>query len=197
MVSNKKKMLRLRIIKIANKKLAEGGYNNLSMREIGRNLDVPLINIQRIFKTKDDLWQACIDDYFNQIKKHLVGFDHLTIDQIIVNQLNFQIHQKKTIPGITATIWNDHSPGYQHRLNYLIKQIKPLIDQIETNINWAITQQKIEPINAKLLIAFMSVGMASFFSTPKQLKNVFGLDLNDQLVSDLSQIILKGIQPSC
>lgn len=64
--STKGTIRRSQILKIAHRSFVDGGYAGLSMRDVARQCDINLKNLQYYFRTKEDLFIAIARDAFEE-----------------------------------------------------------------------------------------------------------------------------------
>lgn len=172
------------IVDAALATLQAEGAAGLSLREVARRLGVTLPTLQRHFPTKDDLWRACIDE---ALAVALADDD----DEAVVARPEgggtswLSIHVRSLVarssrlPGLTAAILNDSSPGAGERLDYLVRRAAPALARGRGRLEEAIADGRSRPVDVDVALALIAVALPSLATSRAGLRALFGIDLDD------------------
>lgn len=190
------------IIREALVSLTGSGVAGLVLRDIARRLGVSLPTIQRHFATKDDLWRACVDSIIEELPIRVdldpneVGNPDLQVT-LFIRQL---IHRTALYPHTTAAMWNDAEPGSDERLAYLASRMAPRVEVARNRFSVAAALGVFREIDVDVFFALVGLGVSSLGRSKYPLKQLFGIDLENETVREtfsksLANLLLNGLLP--
>ncbi len=180
------------------------GSAGLSLREVARRLEVALPTLQRHFPTKDDLWRACIDEATREeLGAALLEVTPDPSDEapLLTAHVRALVGRSRRLPGLTAAILNDTSPGAGARLDYLEARARPVLARGRERIEQAVAEGRSRPVDVDVALALFAVGLTSLASSRAGLRRLFGIDLDDpagaeRFVAGLVDLLGHGLGPS-
>lgn len=174
-------MTREAIVEAALATLQKEGSAGLSLREVGRRLGVTLPSIQRHFPSKDDLWRACVDQAMGEVLAERAAVDGAgpTEAAWLAAHVRALTARSSRLPGLTAAILNDTSPGAANRLDYLVGRAEPVLARARGRIERAQLSGRVRPVDVEVVLALLVVGLTSMASSRSGLRRLFGIDLDD------------------
>ncbi|HET9071096.1 MAG TPA: TetR/AcrR family transcriptional regulator [Acidimicrobiales bacterium] len=163
------------------------GAAGLSLRDVARRLDVTLPTLQRHFPTKDDLWRACVDEALRSALADADAADAAAAAgggtdgeaPWLTSHVRSLVARSSHLPGLTAAILNDSSPGGDERLEYLVRRAAPVLARGRGRIEEAIAAGRGRPVDVDVALALVTVGLTSLATSRVGLRRLFGIDLDD------------------
>ncbi|MEL6891365.1 MAG: TetR/AcrR family transcriptional regulator, partial [Actinomycetota bacterium] len=174
--------------------IASGGYEALSMRGVARTVGVSLATVQRNFPSKDELWRAAVDRFFEKMTDHVGDIE----DRPLVAVIERLLDRSAGHPGLVARLAVDSAPGHQDRHRYIARRIADRHERAAAVI--AERQQlgvgrKVDPAAVVLLV---SVGIGAIASAPGVVREIYGYELEDpddraRLAAALADVLGYGL----
>lgn len=188
------------IVTAALASLTASGAAGLVLRDVARRLSVSLATIQRHFRTRDDLWRACVD----HVVEHQPFTDGAaaaaTVTDGVSGFLRYLVNRTTQYPFATAALWNDEGAGAAERLEYLYSRMAPVIERARARFGVVTEAGAVRPIAPEVLFALLSLGVSSLGRSQGALRELFGVDLADDVArtafaDGVADLLLFGLLP--
>lgn len=178
--------------------LTASGSAGFALRDIARRLGVSLPTLQRHFPTKDDLWRACVDAIAADVPVSETDTVHDASTPLLSNFVRRLIERTTQYPRATAAMWNDKEPGAEERLHYLLERFAPRVEIGRQNLESAVAVGVFREIDTDVFMALLTLGISSLVSSRYPLRELFGIDLDndddrERFAGALSEILLYGL----
>ena len=188
------------IVEAALEAVQANGWSGLGLREIARNLGVSLPAVQRHFPTKDHLWRACVDRLIAE-RMALPAPPPAGAQgaERIMAVLRAQFDRASLEPGLTSAMLSDRSEGADSRLAYLYRSVRPVLDEGRARLQGAVDSGLIRDVDLDVVLALLGIGMSSLANARPALRQLFGIDLEEEsererFAATLTDILLRGLQ---
>lgn len=176
--------------------IQDSGIAGLSLRDLSRRLGVNLGTVQHHFRTRDDLWRACVD----RVAPDVMPADNAPPEpgRAIRQHLRAQLERATTRPAMTIAMWHDQGPGGEARQAYLIERCQPALEAARDQVQAAIAAGTVRPVDVDAVLALIGLGLSSLGNAREPLEKLFGIDLADtqareRFAADLADILLHGL----
>lgn len=182
------------IVDAALDSLADGGYQALTMRGIGRTLGVSLATIQHHFPTKEVLWRAAIDHVtVNAIERR----SHIDPNDL-AGKIALFFEPGSGRLGLLPSLLSDRSPGSSQRLAYMTEQFTEALADPGERMAALEAEGVTRHIDERALFALITIGIGSIAGAPDAMKSIYGFDLDSvqgrtDLAEGLADIIGLGL----
>jgi AcrR family transcriptional regulator len=185
------------IIQAALRATAANGTPGLALRAIARELGVSLPAVQRHFPTKDDLWRACVDAVLAEMPEAPAPGVHRP-EAMVAEHLRYQIERSALRLGLSAAMWSDQEPGAAERRAYLRERSAPVLRERRQLLEAGQARGVLRPVAPDVVLALFAFGLSSLATCRVPLREVFGIDLDDEEQRDrftaaLSDVLLHGL----
>ena len=176
------------------------GWSGLALREVARDLGVSLPAVQRHFPTKDDLWRACVDRLIaDRLAVPLPAPPEAEGVERLRSVLRAQFDRASREPGLTSAMLSDHSEGADARLAYLYEAVRPTMEAGRARLEAGVDQGLIREVDLDVVLALLGIGLSSLSSARPALRQLFGIDLEeeserDRFAATLTDILIQGLR---
>jgi len=158
----------------ALKVIAVGGYHGLTVRGLARSYGVSLATVQHHFGTKRQLWQAAVTHYVNSISDMRVPEP----DRTLTKRIRTALDASGQHPGLLAALLGDRSEGYEWRLEYLSRQLAPMLAEAAEDVAREEAAGNLRSFDNQVLQILIVVGIGAIAGAPEAVHKMFGYDLN-------------------
>ena len=190
---------RAELLAIAQRMIAENGFDGTSIRGLARESGVTHGTVQHHFPTKQALWQAVVDEVIvpgieaavSQLSDDAGG----AVEAVIATRLR----QALTTQGLSGSILLDNTDGANERLTYLADATQTSRAEGNTQIQSLTAEGALRPVNPTALSA-LDIALFCLGSATDALRTFLDIDITDDkqreaLVADITDIYLYGIIP--
>jgi len=190
---------RAELLAIAQRMIAENGFDGTSIRGLAREAGVTHGTVQHHFPTKHALWQAVVDEVIvpgieaavSQLSDDAGG----AVEAVIATRLR----QALTTQGLSGSILLDNTHGAKERLAYLADATQASRAEGNTQIKSLTAAGELRPVNPTAISA-VDIALFCLGSATDALRTFLDIDITDDkqreaLVADITDIYLYGIIP--
>jgi len=188
-----------RILGAAAAVFARKGFHPATIREIAELADVAEGTIYNYFTDKQDLLVAMarhlIANSANAALDQYEGEDDRRfLQMLLADRFQFAAENADFIRALMVHVWQDSS----FRQQYLGQVIEPLIELLESRLQWRIEAGGLRPVNTRTVVRAMLGGFLIFLLVsepggPGGLQSDLGLS-RQELASELADFFLLGLQ---
>lgn len=182
------------IVGVAVGALTRGGFRQLSMRGVARELGVSLSSVQNYFATKDELWRGCVDFLAQEFQSDTGDSEVEPLGQ----SLDAMLKRHTTRQGLVFQLLTDNEDGFEERLDYLAEKFASILRVPFQRLKELQDIGLVRAIDGDAFFSLVTIGIGAISGAAPALERVFGFDITTddgrkKLAADLADIITLGV----
>lgn len=187
------------ILETALTVFSQYGFHGTTIEQIANSADISKTNLFYYFKSKEALYLTILENILNDWLAPIAGFDEVDEPKTAIeNYIRLKLELSRDQPEASRLFCLEIIQGAPILRNYLVSDLKNIINEKSKVIERWVSQGKIKPIDPTQLIFIIWSTTQHYADFSVQIKAITGKDLSnkkffEQTCKTIQSVIFEGI----